>query len=197
MSFLSRAACLPAERRAARRPLRRGRGEVAARAPGPTVSPPRTAAPSCPTGSSAATPRRAAGGGTPRRSAGTSSRHAGSDRENEVLVAEPLHVLLDLRLVRLDGEEAVEAVEAPRRPAAVAREEADDANDPAMSGPRPRALAVSSPPPDRSAPSPGWAARIDASCSLLRAIQRDRAGRRRNDCGLLDLPKPNLFHQLG
>src|SRR5947209_19693974 len=71
-------------------------------------------------------------------------------REDEVLVAEPLDVLLDRRLVRLDGEEAVraevlrrllphlrhlvaphplpmlvEAVEEPRRPAAVALEEPD------------------------------------------------------------------------
>src|SRR3989449_10388659 len=71
-------------------------------------------------------------------------------REDEVLVPEPLHVLLDRRLVRLDGEEAVraevlrrllprlrhrvashplpvlvEAVEEPRRPAAVALEEPD------------------------------------------------------------------------
>src|SRR2546426_11887719 len=70
-------------------------------------------------------------------------------------------------------------------------------NDPAMSGLRPRALAVSSPFPRGSAPSPGWAARIGASCSPLRPVERDRAGRRRNDRGLLDPAKPNLFHQLG
>src|SRR5207247_5802456 len=71
-------------------------------------------------------------------------------REDQVLVAEPLHVLLDRRLIRLDGEEAaraevlgplpphlrhlvaphplpvlVEAMEEPRRPAAVALEEPD------------------------------------------------------------------------
>src|SRR5207245_8697358 len=71
-------------------------------------------------------------------------------RENQVLIPEPLHVLLDRRLVGLDGEEAVraevlrrllphlrhlvapdplpvlvETVEEPRRPAAVALEEPD------------------------------------------------------------------------
>jgi len=43
----------------------------------------------------------------------------------------------------------------------------------------------------------GWAPRIGSSCTALRPIQRDGAGRRRDDRGLLDPAKPNLLHQLG
>src|SRR5438093_1453576 len=138
------------ERRAARCPLRQGRGEVAARAPA-LRSP------------HAVQPRPVVPQDLPLRRLGERQLQERRDgmrvlrvgvrvvrREDQVLVAEPLHVLLDRRLVRLDGEEAVraevlrrllphlrhlvashplpvlvEAVEEPRRPAAVALEEPD------------------------------------------------------------------------